>query len=798
MASWVLCSLPVQDSRRQPSFIVLSFPALLQCHMQHTDIPSLSHASAAPQLFADVIVPRHIAKAFTYLVPPFLANRIAVGQCVSVPFGRTMLQGAVVRLSGQPPTGMSVSRLKPIVSLVEGEQLSGISPELFALSKRVADEYLAPWGQCLRLVLPAEPLSKPPPIRFMATQEGRIALKEGRCPEEMRPLLTRIARRTGGLSAATTQMAAKEVPRGTLQRLQAQQWVIRSTAGAPQKQAPVRKASLAQHPAPIRLPLSPEIDREAGQCLTNALQAPRAMKVLFHGDMNYRVALLASAARQVLAAGRSVLVIVGEVAKAEWLAKVLQGIMDLPVIVHHGRAQNPVSPTESKESPQLVVGTRSAIFLTLHKIGLIWIEGEDDAALKEPQEPRYHAREVAWMRAQQHQVPLVMGSSHPSLESMTAADVERWTQPLRSEQAPVVELVDLSQDFSGSPFSGRLVAALRETLQRRERAILFLNRKGYAGALVCRECGWVPRCASCAVALPYYRDKGRLTCRYCGVGVSPPDICTTCGSSRLSPVGEGTERVELEARRLFPDARLVRVEGSSARGAGAAKESWRQVYSGEWDILIGTQVLFQREPIIPVGLVGIVQADSGLHVPDFRAAERTYQLLIDAVSLGRPAATGGRAILQTALPTHHVMQAIAAHDPARFYNEELKTRQLLGYPPVVQLIHLSVSGKDRSQVGQAAQQWVRQLHRAASAQGVSGSAPAESLLGSSTEGIAILGPVSAAGMSPKGQVRSHIMVKGRGHVAIRRVVQQALETIEQTYPRRALKFSVDADPLEME
>lgn len=601
----------------------------------------------------------------------------------------------------------------------------------------------------------------------------------------------------------TTQKAAKQAPRGALLRLQAQQWIVRSADGVQRKRDLAHKSSVVKHLEPIRLPLSAETDGEAWQCLRKVLEAPHSMKVLLQGDTNYRVALLARAASQVLASDRSVLVIVGEVAKAEWLAKVLQGLVNGPVTVLHGRTQDPGTPKEATEAPQLVVGTRSAIFLALHPIGLLWIEGEDDAALKEPQEPRYHAREVAWLRAQQHRIPLVMGSLHPSLETITAVGIERCVQTLGPAQTPFVELVDLSQDFSGLPISTRLSTALCETLERHERAVLFLNRKGYAGALVCRECGWVPRCTSCAVALPYYREKGQLICRYCGIGVAPPDLCPTCGSLRLSPVGKGTERVELEIRRLFPDARLVRVEGGSTRGAGASKKVWSQVYSGEWDILIGTQVLFQREPISPVGLVGIVQADSGLHLPDFRAAERTYQLLVDAVNLARPASAGGRVILQTALPNHHVMQSVAAHDPAQFYDEERRARELLGYPPAVHLIHLAVSGKDRLLVGQAAQLWAKQLHGVAAGpitavhrKGLS--SPAGSLLIPSSEGISILGPVSAVGMGPKGQVRSHIMVKGHDRVAIRRVVQLALEMVERAYPGRNLKFSVDVDPLEME
>ncbi|MGA6827594.1 replication restart helicase PriA [Nitrospira sp. NS4] len=772
--------------------------------MRHNDTPSTSKdAHEQNELFADVIVPRHIAKAFTYLVPSSLVNRIAVGQCVTVPFGRTMLQGAVVALTRALPSGVTVSRLKPIASLAEGNHFSGIAPEMFALSKRVADEYLAPWGQCLRLVTQSAGRSVPAPVRFTVTQEGRGAIEQGGCPEGMRSLLTRIARRASGLSAATVQTAAKDAPRGALQFLQSRQWVVRISDAVPRTRTSVKTAVIAAERETVNLPLMPDPEEEALQRIMKLLHPPKAGRILIHGQTDYRISLLVSAARQVLAADRSVLVIVGEVAKVDWMAGVLRRVTNVPVTVHHGRTQDPGIAAVPEGRPQLVVGTRSAIFRGLDPMGLIWIEGEDDAALKEPQEPHYHAREVAWLRAQQLGVPLVLGSSHPSLESMTAAGGELCTQQLAPERAPHVELVDLSREFSGSPMSARLVAALRETLQQHERVVLFLNRKGYAGALVCRECGWVPRCGSCAVALPYYREKGRLACRYCGAGVSPPDICPTCGSSRLSPVGEGTERVELEVRRLFPDARIVRIEGVSSRGAGTGRGHWQQVDSREWDILIGTQVLFQREPISPVGLVGIVQADSGLHVPDFRAAERTYQLLVDAVSLGRPASAGGRVILQTSLPNHHVMQAIVSHDPARFYDEELKTRQLLGYPPAMHLIHLAVSGKDRLQVEQAAQKWVRLLHSAASGSATPAhrtglSSPAGSLLIPSSEGIGILGPVVATGMRPKGHVRSHIMVKGRDRAAIRTLVRDSLDAVERAYPRRILKFSVDVDPLEMD
>ena len=368
----------------------------------------------------------------------------------------------------------------------------------------------------------------------------------------------------------------------------------------------------------------------------------------------------------------------------------------------------------------------------------------------------------------------------------------------------LVELVDMSRELGGFPFSGPLQAALRATLAQQDRAILFLNRRGYAGALVCRDCGWVPRCPSCAVAFTYFRESARLLCRYCGRRESLPEICGACGASRLSPIGEGTERIEQEALRLFPGARIIRIDRDTIRGTASMRRLWQQVHSRDWDILIGTQALFQREPILPVGLVGIVHADSGLHVPDFRAAERTHQVLIDAVNLARSAAEGGRVVLQTSLPMHHVMQAVAAHDPARFYDEEMQARRLLGYPPVQHLIYLTVSGKDRRQSELAAHRWVSELHKALPMRSAAlscGSAPALPSRSASVDvqsgGMAVLGPVAAVGAGSAGTVGWHIMVKGSDRSAMRQGVRLSLEIMEQAYPRRLFKFAVDVDPVDM-
>ncbi|MEK7304928.1 MAG: primosomal protein N' [Nitrospirota bacterium] len=748
-------------------------------------------------MFADVIVPRHLAKTFTYLVPPLLVSRVGVGQRVVVPFGRTTLEGAVIGLTRDLPSGVNVSQLKAIASVSDGDGLSGFPPGMFELSRQVAEEYIAPWGQCLRLVAPPVSKADQPKCCYAATEQGRLALAQGSCPEVHLPLLKRIARRKCGLSASTVQTS-----RQALMFLEARRWIFKSEAAISKRSSSAREDTHESElpSSEVFSCLSP--DSDVVRRIQALLQTAPATRILIDGVLDYRVGLMARAAQLAVDQGRSALIIIGEVVRAQWLARALREITNFPVALHPHSASGADVESDRRGAPQIVVGTRSAIFCPLRSIGLIWVDGEENSALKEPQEPHYHAREVAWMRAQRESALLVYGSAHPSLEVRSMGGIERVAQHRKPESIPHIELVDMSREFGGLPFSATLLAALRATVAQQDRAILFLNRRGYAGALVCRDCGWVPRCPSCAVAFVYYRESARLVCRYCGCRESLPEICGVCGASRLSPIGEGTERIEQEVRRLFPGARILRIDRDTTRGVVSTRRLWQQVHARTWDILIGTQALFQREPILPVGLVGIVHADSGLHLPDFRAAERTHQLLVDAVNLARPAPSGGRVILQTSLPMHHVMQAVAAHDPARFYDEEIQARRLLGYPPVQHLIYLTVSGKDRRLTELAAQRWVSELHKILSVRPAatpSGLASAQQSLSADpqSQGIVVLGPVAATGVGSRGTLGWHIMVKGGDRTAMRDGVRRSLETMERAYPGRTFKFSVDVDPVDM-
>jgi primosomal protein N' (replication factor Y) len=740
-------------------------------------------------LYADVIVPRHIAKAFTYIVPATLAQTLSIGRRVLVPFGRTTLEGAVISLSDQPPTGVNAAYLKKISSFADGPGDSDLSTARLALSRAIAEYYVAPWGQCLRLVLPHPPAKQTSPIRYVATDQGRAMLASGSCPDHLRHILDRIARLSRGILSTTLLRTRDRNSRKAVQALEKMSWI---TATA----SPIIKTA---RPTQSEEPAAPDDDRK-GQAdrallseissasdplwatlIADRLRANQARKIVLCGPWELRINRLAQTIRQVHAIGKSVVVLAGEIARAEWLGRLLPTLTDLPVTVIPASLASDGWNHARGATPSVIIGTRSAVFTPLPSIGLIWVDREEDPALKEPQEPRYHAREAAWMRAQEEGALVVLASAHPSLESAFDQNAETYALPPEPAGRPAIELVDLSQELGKALLSQKLVAAMHDTMERNAGILLFLNRKGYSRTLVCRDCGWMPRCLSCAVTLAYSREAGNLSCRYCGQIDVLPQTCPLCMAARFSSVGDGTEHVEVEARRLFPHAKIARLDSDRLRHAAVARDIWQGVRAGTWDILIGTQALFQREPFPRRGLVGILQADSGLHVPDFRAAERTYQLLDKAVRVARPASEGGRVILQTRLPSHHAVQAILSANPRLFYDEELAARRQLNYPPICHLAALSVSGKDRQEVEMAAIQWKSCLE--------------ESLDGEKS--ITVLGPVPAMGRRQKGHHRHQILVKDTDRARLCRRVQESVERVESDYRRGQLKFVVDIDPVDM-
>ena len=735
-------------------------------------------------LFAEIIVPRHFAGPFTYRIPTELRTVLRVGHLVFVPFGRSLVQGAVIALSPHHPPAVPLERLKPIRTLVTADRGVDIPPPLLLLAKAVAEAYVAPWGQCLRLVLPPKSTRRDS-SRMMLTKEGLEALTtQQSIPPACIHLLKRLKRRPLGVSLSRLCHSKDRIDEEVLTSILDRGWAHRVRA----RTAAETPGLFSSHSDECSQVWGTSRNVEWESRVLRAVEGRTSARLLVEADPAERLALLRAATIRTVELGRKVLVITGETSRAEALAAALAHPTTVTAALHSmmpDEKRADVWERIRQNHVSVVVGTRAAVFLPLDCIGLIWIDREEDSALKEPMEPRYHARDVAWMRAQKEEALLVLSSTHLSLE---ACGLEAPKQLLkargRPDSSPQVEVVNLRGEDRRLLLSVRLHEAMRETMARQAGILLFLNRKAYAGALICRDCGQVPRCPSCAVAFAFSRQKNVLFCHYCGATHAILDLCGACGSARLQPVGEGTERLEEEVKRRFPTARVLRVDGETMRRPKDAEGIRIRIRRREWDVLIGTQVLLRDDLVPPLGLAGAVQADAGLSLPDFRAAERTFHLLQDAASLVQPMSAGGRLIIQTYLPSHHVIEAVARQDDAIFRAEELMHRTALGFPPALRVIVLHVSGVLEPTVAHAAQAWAAALSRALKA------AP----LG---EQLSILGPVRSPVPRVRGRYRRQILIKSPPHFNAVQTVRSTLADLESLYVRRTVKFDVDVDPIEM-
>lgn len=677
-----------------------------------------SGAVPAGSLFADVIVPRHLFRTFTYAVPEPFRERVRPGSLVRVPLGRSTVPGVIVALSAQAPTGSpsppaSTIRVRDILAVAEASEDGTIPSEILELTRQVSDYYLAPWGQCLRLILPVL---------------------------------------SGSRNPARSRKAA---------------WTHEPSAAAPMPADTLRLPAVAPPPWWPRL--------------EEALARHRHETWLLEDAWDRRWGVMLEAAHVALRQKQSVLLLSPEIRRAEALAALSLRRWPDRVAQLHSHLPAALRAREwrriQRGDADLVVGTRSAVFAPLRNLGLICVDDEEDPAFKEEQEPHYHARDVAAMRARQHGVVLLLGTAHASVETRQALAGGVRIRSAPSGQAPV-RVVDLRQTPPRTLLSEPLLAGMRAALDARTGVIVFANRKGFAAALHCRDCGHSPTCTDCSVVLTLYRRTGRLACRYCGAARPIPDACPACQSLRIQPVGTGTERLEEELRRFFPAARIGRLDRDTARTPEQAAELRSALAEGRLDVLIGTQLLVQGPPMPPVGFVGVPYADAGLHRPDFRSAERTYHALRDAVALAR---TDGLVVLQTRLPDHHVIASIANDNPDQFYEQELAFRRALGYPPFAQLISLCVSGKSEAAVRTAAERWAAALKER----------------GNKSPGLlTVLGPIPANVARVRGRHRWQILVKSPYGEEARHVVKATLEAMEAAKDHR-LKFDADVDPIEI-
>jgi primosomal protein N' (replication factor Y) len=434
----------------------------------------------------------------------------------------------------------------------------------------------------------------------------------------------------------------------------------------------------------------------------------------------------------------------------------------------------------------IVLGARSAIFAPVPKLGLVIVDEEHDPSYKQDSVPRYNGRDVAIMRAKIENAPAVLGSATPSLESFYNAQQGKYkiislTERIDRRELPRVYILDMRKTprEANRIFSSELERAIESRLKRKEQTLLFLNRRGFATFFLCRECGFVYYCPRCSVTLTYHVPIERLLCHYCDFSRVAPRLCPACSGSEVGYYGVGTQKVEKEVRLLFPHARVARMD----RDTMTQKESHRDILTRfenrEIDILIGTQMIAKGHDFPYVTLVGIISAETMLHLPDFRASERTFQLLTQVAGRAGRGSLPGEVLVQTFTPSHYAILTAQTHDYLKFYEKEIQFRQQLRYPPFSRVVNIILQGTDKEFTEILAKKLAGHLRI------------------QKPEEIILLGPTAAALAKLKGKYRYQILLKSPGSGTLRTFVGEGIEAFRKVESLRDVRITVDVDPVNL-
>jgi len=568
---------------------------------------------------------------------------------------------------------------------------------------------------------------------------------------------------------------------------------------SPAARSLARKGLVTLKPEPVALRMGPVRTRHtlnpaqqaAFDQIRSAIESRRFQTFLLHGVTGSgKTEVYLNAIETVLTQGRGALLLVPEIALTPAMAgQFFSRFSDKVAILHS--AFSDVERLEQwrrirSGAASVVVGTRSGIFAPVRNLGLIIVDEEHDGSYKQEETPRYNGRDVAVVRAQAAGACVVLGSATPSLESRYNAQCGKYTLielPGRIEQRPMpaVELIDMRQEFletrQQATFSRKLSEALGARLESGEQAIIMLNRRGFSSFVACRACGERIQCINCSVTLTFHKRDRRLLCHYCGYAQKPPSVCPKCGSEHIYFLGLGSERVEEELHRGFPKARIARLDRDTVTG----KRQYETILHGfrerDYDILVGTQMIAKGHDIPNVTLVGVISADIGLGMPDFRAAERTFQLLTQVAGRAGRGTAPGRVLIQTINPDHYAVRMAAAHDYPQFYEKELNFRRAMHYPPFSAMANVLV----RSPHKEMALRMSTELSR---------------LMMPPPERLRVLGPAEAPVPRLHNEYRYQFLIKAASRKVLNELLQK-IRTFGTEHKWGATALMIDVDPLSL-
>ncbi len=685
--------------------------------------------------FAQIAIALPIDRLFHYRIPDNISNEIAAGQRVFVPFRTKRVVGYVVGLSDEA----DVKEVKDIEGLIDKEPI--ITEEMLRLTKWIKDTYFCSWGEAIEAAIPA-------------------GIKQGK----------------------------KEI-------------------GTRLKEGHIRVEDF-----PASRPHKPT--EEQSKALNNVIDTidkKEYKTFLLHGiTASGKTEVYLQAIDHALQKGRQAIMLVPEISLTPQTVERFVSRFGDKVAVLHSKLTPAKRFLEWKRikdgKASIVVGARSAIFSPMKNLGVIIIDEEHETSYKQDDVPRYNARDVAEERAKINNCPLILGSATPSLESYYKAKrgeykLVKLTKRIDERLLPKVKIVDMRMELATRKritiFSKILLDAIDNTLKKGKQAIIFLNRRGFSTFVNCKKCGLVLKCKRCDTVLVYHFEEKKLICHYCSYKQPPPDICPKCRSSYIKYFGLGTERVESEISHQFAHAHIARMDSDTTAKSGSHDRILGDFKSGDTSLLVGTQMIAKGLDFPEVTLVGVVLADVTLNVPDFRSSERTFNLLTQVAGRAGRGEHGGEVIVQTYAPGHYAILTSAKHDYEKFYEEEIKSRKELLFPPFVNLIKVTVRARNDESALKTAQSLADILRGEIQNTPEVPDVPPKGvrpLLGRGQTPLFVAGPAPAPIARMRGYFRYNILLKGKDRVAMCGLLRKVLGAFRK--PSGVL-IAVDVDPISM-
>ncbi len=736
-------------------------------------------------LYARILIDRSEGRELDYLIPEEFADAVLVGGRVVVMVRHRRAIGTVLELLKES----AVPGIKPILGVI-GEE-SSLSPRMMRLARWMAEYYCAPFASVMRSFLP--PMLRGEKIVMRKVRvahlariptEEELALLERRAPKQ-KALLLLLQKKSAPLPVPNL-LREGSASEATVKALLKAGWITVTE----EKVATLRDE---EEILPSRIPqLNPDQEQVVGE-LYKAFESMESggevpLPFLLYGVTGSgKTEVYLRALERVLESGKSILVLVPEIALTPQTVERFRSRFDAAgVAVLHSHLTDAERREEwlriQRGDARIVIGARSAVFAPLAKLGLIIVDEEHENTYKQEETPRYHARDVAVMRARMEGCPVILGSATPSVESYRNARIGKYrllSLPRRADGQlmPLIRVVDLRLQGKRSKSDGGLSAPLQMGIEKRlelgQQTILFLNRRGFSTSLLCQQCGHVCRCPNCSLSLTLHRADHRLACHLCGYQTKPPQKCPECHDPGIQQMGIGTQRVEETVRKFFPTARIARMDADTMTRKGAYREVLGKFRARQIDILIGTQMIAKGLDFPNVTLVGIINADIGLHSPDFRAGERTFQLLTQVAGRAGRGDAEGEVIVQTFTPASPSVQHARHHDFEGFYEQEITFRENFRHPPFSRLLLVQLRGVAQEKTLFAAE---------AVAKAFSEIAPA-----SVQVSTAVPAPLERA----HGQYRFHITLKGASGAQLGKLAREVSSAIKLP---EGIIMTLDVDP----